>query len=462
MATYPATMLAPPLRTGLRPTAGRLTTLVAIAVSGATLAGAVAATSPPLLLAGAGVVSVCAAFVLRPLWGLMLILVMRPLLDLWSNTQLANVSGLRALNAGALTSIVALTVLVAFAVEQWRVVRDAPSVRPLVVFLALATVSVATGPLHQAGIPEVSRYATTIALYLCAYAVVRTRRDAVQLVGAVLLSTVPVIVAALYQVQYTHITPSRGGFQRVHATFAAVDSFGIFMALICTAAVPLLLCRRFGWRWAIALAAPFAVFAFIESYARTGWIATVVALCIIAAIRSRKLLLLLPVLLVGLLVAVPSVGARFGDLNRNTSYGSGNTLSGRIGLWKENLPTVERNPVTGRGFGYIAARPGGHPVHNDYVRAIVEVGIPGLAVYLWLIWATWSASWRWLRRALGSPSDLERALGVALFTVVPVWYLMSFTSNLMAQVVVAGVFWSLVATGHALLRRAQQEVAGYA
>jgi O-antigen ligase len=422
-------------------------------VSVAVLAAAFAARSPELLVAAGGVVTVCAVFVLRPLWGLMLILALRPLLDVWSNAQLASVSGLRSLNVGALMALLALTMITAFVIEQWRIVRSAPARRPMLVFLVLAALSVATGTLRTPGLTELSRYATTIVLYLCAYAVVRSRRDALQLVGAVLVSVIPVVAVALYQVQYTHITPSRGGFARVHATFVAVDSFGIYMALLFTVAVPLVLTRRFGWRWAIALGAPFALFVFIESYARTGWIATVTSLCIIGGVRSKRLLLLVPVLLVGLVIVVPSVSARFSDLNRSTSYGSGNTLSGRVSLWKENLPTVERNPITGLGFGYIAARPGGHPVHNDYVRSIVEVGVPGLIVYLWLIWSTWSASLRWMRTALASRSDVERARGVALFTIVPAWFLMSFTSNLMAQVVVAGVFWTLAAAGHALLRR---------
>ena len=177
---------------------------------------------------------------------------------------------------------------------------------------------------------------------------------------------------------------------------------------------------------------------------------------IIAGLRYRWLLLALPILLVLFLIAVPSVSARFGDLTRSTSYGPGNTLSGRFNLWRENLPTVERNPVTGLGFGYIAARPNGHPVHNDYVRAVVEVGLPGLLCFLWLIWATGKASWLWAQRGMRSRSAIDQALGLSLFAIVPVWYLMSGTSNLMSQVVVAGVFWSLAACGHSLLRRSPE------
>jgi O-antigen ligase len=462
VAIAAATPLPAALQRSYGPYAGGLTLAAATGMSTTTVAAALVSRNPHMLMASAGVISVCAAFVLRPLWGLMLMLALRPLMDVWANTSLAGVSGLRSLNVSSLMAVVGLVVVGAFVVEQWRDVKHAPSTRPLVVFLFLAGVSVVTGHLHSAGITELSRYATTVILYLAVFAAVRTRRDALQIVAAILASAIPVIVIGLYQVGYGNITPSRDGLLRVHATFVAVDSFGIFMALICVVALPLVLTRGIHWRWMVAIAAPFALFDFVESYARTGWIATVVGVLIIAGLRYRWLLLAIPVVLVLFLIAVPSVSARFGDLTRSTSYGPGNTLSGRFNLWTENLPTVERNPITGLGFGYIAARPNGHPVHNDYVRAVVETGVTGLLCYLWLIWATAKASWAWAQRGMRSRSAVDRALGLSLFVVVPAWYLMSGTSNLMSQVVVAGVFWSLAACGHSLLRRGADSEFGYA
>ena len=218
-----------------------------------------------MLMASAGVMSVCAAFVLRPLWGLMLMLALRPLMDVWANTSLAAVHGLRSLNVSSLMAVVCLVVVGAFVVEQWRDIKHAPSTRPLLLFLFLAALSVGAGTLHSAGITELSRYATTVVLYLAVYTAVRSRRDALQMVAAILVSAIPVIVSGLHQVSYGHITPSRDGLLGVHATFVAVDSFGIFMALICVVTLPLVLNRRLHWRWVIAVVAPFALFVFVES-----------------------------------------------------------------------------------------------------------------------------------------------------------------------------------------------------
>ena len=61
--------------------------------------------------------------------------------------------------------------------------------------------------------------------------------------------------------------------------------------------------------------------------------------------------------------------------------------SARIGMWKDTLWGL--NPWLGDGFGNYPVSPGKTPsfkflnydVHNDYMQAMVDLGIPGLALF---------------------------------------------------------------------------------
>ena len=68
-------------------------------------------------------------------------------------------------------------------------------------------------------------------------------------------------------------------------------------------------------------------------------------------------------------------------------------------MWRDALPHVKSRPVVGIGFGSDAIANGKRQVANDYVRALVETGIPGFVVYLWVLISCLIAGyWGWSSR----------------------------------------------------------------
>jgi O-antigen ligase len=291
-------------------------------------------------------------------------------------------------------------------------------------------------------------------MYAIAFTIVRNRRSAKILAGAILASCVVPVAVAWQQVLGHTLERGNNGFFRAHGTLVVVDAFGIFLALIITFATALALTRFSRWRWVLWIAAPCIIFALVNSYGRTGWIASSFGLVVLGGLRYRKLLVIIPILLVVLAVAVPSTTQRFQDLSTvGNSSGPSNTLSGRMSMWRDALPHLKSRPVIGIGFGSDAIANGKRQVANDYVRALVETGIPGFVVYLWVLISCLIAAYWGMELARFGDDPLMRALTLGSFAVVPAYMLVSLTANMMTQVVIAGMFWSMAAIGHAYLRR---------
>ena len=280
------------------------------------------------------------------------------------------------------------------------------------------------------------------------------------MVAALLTSLIVPVTVALWQFAHGGSTVI-GDVGRSAGTFLQPDPFGIFLGFMSAFLVGLLLTKEIRGRILLILATPPILLALIASYTRTGWVGFVAGLIVIALIRYRGLLALAPIALVLIAVAVPSTLHRFSDLNSGpTRFGPGNSLRARIDLWRQNLPKVEHDPLFGTGFksiveGTTAVKTGGVNVvagahsHSDFVRSLVELGVPGLIFFCWLLFGTWGACRRSYRRAFKARDPALAAVCLGVLAATGAYILMSFDSNLMTQVAVAGTFWALAAVGHA-------------
>jgi O-antigen ligase len=319
---------------------------------------------------------------------------------------------------------------------------------------------VSVAPSKGGAATETLRLLSVAVLYMAAWTVVRDRDGLKRMVAALLASVVVPTALALWQFAHGGSTVI-GEVGRSAGTFLQPDPFGIFMGFMTAFIIPLILCTRLRARWLLLLAGPFVAGALIVSYTRTGWVGCVFGLFVLAVVRYRSLLVIGPLLLVLMAAAVPSTVHRFSDLTSGrTHYGPGNSLRARLDLWRQNLPRVEHNPVLGNGFKAIVedttgtravgvnVQEGAHS-HSDFVRAIVELGVPGFLFFCWLLFGMWAACRRAYMRARKAGDDVLAALALGALVAASAYVLMSFDSNLMTQVAVSGTFWTLAAVGHA-------------
>lgn len=156
-------------------------------------------------------------------------------------------------------------------------------------------------------------------------------------------------------------------------------------------------------RWGLAglLAAGIAA-----SGTRGVWLALAATLGLWALItRDKRLWAALGALglAVGLAIATsPAIRARAAGLVHVTADDSNRI---RLGLWDKSLEIIGQHPVKGVGIGNLRILPselkwGGSPPkmiwtesHNTYLQMAVERGLPGLALFLWLMFAYWKVFW---------------------------------------------------------------------
>jgi O-antigen ligase len=447
-----------PRAAGPRP-GGDLTWIAAGAVSAAALLASLVLGSGSEFLATAVAVPFVTLFALRPAWGVYAIIIARPTMDLWADRSLVN-AGSVSVNPASALALLFIAVGGAYLLENRHLVREAPSTVPYLGLATMAALSVAVAPSMGGALTETLRLLSVAVLYMAVWTVVRDREGLKRMTMALVASLIVPTTLALWQFAHGGSTVI-GEVGRSAGTFLQPDPFGIFMGFMAAFIVPLALCAKLRLRWALVLAAPFVAGALIASYTRTGWVGFVFGLFVLAVVRYRWLLVLGPLVLILMAAAVPSTVHRFGDLTSGrTHYGPGNSLRARLDLWRQNLPRVEHDPVLGNGFKAIVEDTSGtHAVgvnvqqgahsHSDFVRAIVELGVPGFIFFCWLLFGMWAACRRSYRRARDAGDQVLAALSLGALVAASAYILMSFDSNLMTQVAVSGTFWAIAAVGHA-------------
>jgi O-antigen ligase len=172
------------------------------------------------------------------------------------------------------------------------------------------------------------------------------------------------------------------------------------------------------------------------TYTRLAWGAAVIGLLVMMCVAGRRWLV--PALLVVLLAAAalsPDVGHRIDQLTSPNSAvtGSESGLGWRLGQWADVARLADTNPVTGIGPDVVALRLSNRqPPHNDYLRAVVELGVVGLVAYVALLASLVAVAVGAQRRARGA---LARTVGLAAVGVVTAFIVASVAANLLGQVV---------------------------
>jgi len=447
--TLPLAATAAPAARRPRVGAGGFTWVTAAGLSAALLAAAVAGRDSTILLVAGATIVGATVFALRPALGIALFLLVRPSLDLWADRTVAHV-GSHGVNAAAITGVLLIALAGSYIAERWREARAAPSFMPFALFALVAGLSIGVAPSKSFGATEWLRLMTMVVLYGAAYAAARAERRPGRFAAVVLASAVVPVAVGVYQT--AHGTGRLiASFGRATGTFLHPDPYGLFLAIVICFLAPFAVSKTFRWRVAVWVAVPLVIVALVGSYTRTAWIGAIFGLLVLGAVRYRPLLFLVPVVAVGLSVAVPSTSQRFADVSRGpiSDTRPGNSFRARVDLWKQNLPKVKRNPVIGQGFGAITKDEGVH-VHSDYVRSIVETGVLGFGLYVWLLVSAVLGAIRARRRAVAAGDEMGVLVSLGALAASGLFMIMSGDSNLMTQVAVAAPLWGFMAAAHAV------------
>ena len=197
------------------------------------------------------------------------------------------------------------------------------------------------------------------------------------------------------------------------------------------------------------------------SFGRSGWIGFAFGLMSMALARYKKLIFILPLILVLTIILVPAIGQRFQDVQISDLGGEGNdTLSGRIQYWQGGMKVFINNPILGVGIGLGRFHVGSYlgmysmMIHNDYVSTLVETGIVGFVIFLIWHFQFFKAL---IEAYQNTSSDFARTATFAVLIVFASLMVMRITDNILLDTYDMYPLCAMIAAVLALPRIQEQE-----
>ncbi|MCD4652921.1 O-antigen ligase family protein [bacterium] len=173
------------------------------------------------------------------------------------------------------------------------------------------------------------------------------------------------------------------------------NSFGLaafFTSMVMPITLSRFLCTK-GWHRTIALSVLALCLGFmLVTMSRGAWISSLMAVMILAALKDRRMLVLL---LIGVISAPwflpPDIIERATSITKIFSLEENDSFGDRIWMWRSAVQMIKDRPILGAGYGnrvfqrmypdYIFPQSSGmifENAHNLYLQILVETGFAGL------------------------------------------------------------------------------------
>lgn len=419
---------------------------------------AVVTSVPPLLILGAGfALSYLILFLRAPIYGLLVLLLLRSSTDL-SSIVLGTVAGPAGIPFGAVPNIGLVLVLV-LAGGILILARGLPTIgipgSPLFVLLLLSgLVGTFRSESPLISISEWLPVLGSFVIYILAAGALRGLKEIQRVLDIIAVSfLIPALVGFHQLFTRQGVLVEGLGFPRIRGTFVHPNPFGFFLVLMVGVFLSEALLHR-GRRRFLSLAGLCSALVLLGgTFTRIAWLGAVTVIAVIGALRSRGIVILLPVVL-GLVAAlIPAVTERLSDpLGGSFADRYFRLWPGTLKEWMASttdatpfLTGVNRLLGLGPGAGlFLAQRGYGRvsPPHNDYLRLLVEYGLIGLVVFIGLLTVLIVFSYMsWMQ----SRKANERAATISLvfLSLTLAFSIMSLTDNVFGYTANQVYFWTI-------------------
>jgi len=375
----------------------QIATAVALSAIGGLVLVAVGDWRLMLALMAAGVL--VGLGMMRPALLVSVFVLVRPILDTFSASELGGVSSANPAGALGLLLLGALAVVLAGDRTFFR-----PSAMwPFVAVLAVSTTAAAhsllslgaTIGVKPAG--ELLRLSVLVGIYLLAANLFREPQAARRLFVLVGLSGVVPAAYGIYEWAAGTVEVLPGyEYSRITGTFSGPLPFSAYLA-VC--ALVLISARDGAMRaWVRLPALALILTALVRTYSREGWVIFVIGAIALLWGRHKAQVVAIAVVVAVVVAAVPTIQARVFPAETGSSAGEGfQSYTWRIDNWEGLLAKASEQPLFGWGLKtttYVNPRApvrgagvpgGGYDAHNTAVRLLVEGGVVLLAVYAILV-----------------------------------------------------------------------------
>jgi putative inorganic carbon (hco3(-)) transporter len=192
--------------------------------------------------------------------------------------------------------------------------------------------------------------------------------------------------------------------------FAGINGLAAFTAQTATFLLALAgFDRRFWVRAAYYVLAVFSAICLMYSLSRGGYVAFLAGWLFLGLFKQRSLLLLLAVFAFTWATLVPPAVQQRVTMTYDSQSGTlDNSANIRLSLWDDALQVFNSNMFLGTGFNtyeymHLDKTTGGsgyyEDTHNYFVKVLLETGVVGLLLFVWLLARLFGDGYRLFRRA---------------------------------------------------------------
>lgn len=185
----------------------------------------------------------------------------------------------------------------------------------------------------------------------------------------------------------------------------------------------------------------------LYSFSREAYVAFLAALIFLGLLKERKLLIAVAIVLIAWETILPqSVQERIAMTTENTGGGEQLDASSgkRVELWKDALDLFTADPVFGIGFDtyeFLGRVEDYRDTHNYYVKVLVETGVIGLLLFLWLLGKMWRLGYLLFRRA---EDPFWAAIGLGFLALICSATVVNFFGDRWTYQQLDGYLWILL------------------
>ena len=322
----------------------------------------------------------------NPQHAIILLLFLRPLMDLPKLFGFAGGAGINI--AGAVS--VALIFFAAILLMMRGITRTQKSLTiTYIVFMIICVLSSGQGMIYQqiSSIADIFRFLSYFIVFLIIINVFKTQHQLEAFRKVVLFSGLIPVVSAPILHYVLHVGTAYG---RLSGTFVHPNNFAGFLVIISMLAFSeMIRVKMFRAKIFYGFYVVSALVALVLTYSRGGWLSIIGALMLFGLFRYRRLVIILPIVVAAAYFFIHPIQDRMAKAFE-TRIGYQSSWAIRLKIVEEMWPAFLEKPLFGHGLSsfemlMMRTKVGFVQAHNDYLAMLVEVGIVGLALYVIII-----------------------------------------------------------------------------
>lgn len=327
--------------------------------------------------------------------------------------------------------------------------------RPLLVLVGIAFFSLIYASFNLAGseifgnLLHLIKWVEYMSVFLIIVNLVKSKREVRNLIVTLIITAILVSLYAIYEKMggysfYTNWFNVTGGVRVLgySGTFATGHELGAFLAI----PIVLLTSFIFGegtsrlkkiFLFMIILLLSYALF---NGMSRTSYVGVYLALLILGIFKKKPTLIAMLLAVIPILFSFYS-GHFISRIQFTFEEGIDRSTSDRLVIWGNALGIFIQHPFLGIGFwgSYLPKYLNLGP-HNSFLQTLLEMGIFGFAVFIWLIRNLWLETVKTFKR---TEDFFTKDVSAAFFALLVGFLFASMSAEIFYWSRIIGYFWLL-------------------